>query len=110
MVTRIRDVQSGIIDGYTYVIRELELAPGYMPSHFCGYVKVATIPNEDEVRKLRVHGGITFQGELWPHSGVYVGFDTAHSFDDETTKNPEYVLSEIRSLIEQLKWHGVSPG
>ena len=54
---------------------------------------------------IPVHGGWTYSE---PYLGDkkdswFIGFDTAHSFYDETTQNEEYVLSELKKVVDILE-------
>ena len=56
---------------------------------------------------IECHGGITFKGELKEinpqiDNGIWIGFDTNHIFDDETTQNEEFITEECKRIIDQL--------
>lgn len=100
-----------VIDGFNACIRR----PGNI-GHLCGYVEVPDGLSVN-VDKIDCHGGITYKG-CWngfPTNGRYIGFDCLH-YDDwdpvlagygsdsyETYKDTEFVLNEIKNIIEQLK-------
>lgn len=101
-----------VIDGFNACIRR----HGHI-GHLCGYVEVpdGLSVNIDEIY---CHGGITFN-DHWdelPTDGYYIGFDCMHfgdwdkitakaglSFINQTYKDSEFVLNEIKNIIKQLK-------
>lgn len=101
-----------VIDGFNACIRRHSNF-----GHLCGYVEV---PDglDININEIDCHGGITFNAH-WdelPTVGRYVGFDCMHlgdwdPFDAErgiaryydTYKDSEFVLNEIKSIINQLK-------
>lgn len=77
----------------------------------CGYVRIeegdpiANIPAEDYDAVndfISMHGGCTFMGALPGESGVWIGFDTSHFFDNELTQTVPYVEAQCQIIIEQL--------
>lgn len=71
-----------------------------------------------DIDKIECHGGVTFNDHWseFPTDGYYIGFDCIHhddwdpftaseGFSDsyETYKDTEFVLSEIKHIIKQLK-------
>lgn len=87
--------------------------------HLCGYVelpkghpKYGKNRYEDHF-DLTVHGGITYCDFSEDKSKFIIGFDCSHCddlrpydgfrFENSVYRNKDYVLSEIKSLIEQLK-------
>lgn len=101
-----------VIDGFNACIRR----HGYI-GYLCGYVEVpdGLIVDIDEID---CHGGITFNGKLseFPTDGYYIGFDCIHYGDwdsitaregfsliNQTYKDTEFVLNEIKNIIKQLK-------
>ena len=78
---------------------------------YAGYIE---IPKEHPIYgrhcayiDIPIHGGWTYNE---PYLGNkkdswFIGFDTAHSFDDETTRNEEYVLSELHKAIDEMEEH-----
>lgn len=101
-----------VIDGFNACIRR----HGYV-GHLCGYVEVPYGLSVD-IDEIDCHGGITFN-DHWselPTDGYYIGFDCMHfgdwdplsakqglSFSEETYKDTEFVLNEIKNIIKQLK-------
>ena len=101
-----------VIDGFNACIRR----HGYV-GHLCGYVEVPDGLSVD-INKIECHGGITFN-DSWsefPTDGYYIGFDCMHFGDwepisareglsrsDDTYKDSEFVLNEIKNIIKQLK-------
>lgn len=101
-----------VIDGFNACIRR----HGYI-GHLCGYVE-APYGLSVDIDEIDCHGGITFN-DHWselPTDGYYIGFDCMHfgdwdplsakeglSFSEETYKDTEFVLNEIKNIIKQLK-------
>lgn len=101
-----------VIDGFNACIRR----HGYV-GHLCGYVEVPDGLDID-INEIYCHGGITFN-DRWsefPTDGYYIGFDCLHfgdwnkitakaglSFINQTYKDSEFVLNEIKNIIKQLK-------
>ena len=101
-----------VIDGFNACIRR----HGYV-GHLCGYVEVSDGLDVD-IDEIYCHGGITFN-DRWdelPTDGYYIGFDCMHfgdwdkitakaglSFINQTYKDSEFVLNEIKNIIKQLK-------
>ena len=54
---------------------------------------------------LEAHGGWTYSEPYLEEdkSRWFIGFDTAHAFDDETTKTEEFVLSELHRIVDEMK-------
>lgn len=85
-----------------------------------GYVRVfANNPlhgmNYDDIPGIRVHGGLTFSGELPGRSGWWIGFDAAHYGDvlplvaeehgiqpGQKYRDIPYMVSEVTKLAEQV--------
>ena len=96
--------KKGTYEGYNYVIMEVELAPCY---HVNGYVKLKDNSKflEDDYDDIPIecHGGLTFKDEREIlGKGMWIGFDTAHYFDNYETKNIDFVENECKNIIEQL--------
>ncbi len=103
---------NGTIDGYrVQILRNLSLGI------LCGYVFLDKNHPEygDDFSEINVHGGVTFTGE---EDGFWkVGFDCGHSNDfmplmpsfrflpdpSSSYRNFQYVFSELKSLVSQLK-------
>lgn len=49
-----------------------------------------------------MHGGCTFVGQLSDEKGMWIGFDTIHSFDNKATRTIEFVRNECMYIIDQL--------
>ena len=95
--------------------------------HLCGYVKVYpsnffySTPKQFSgliERHFRVHGGVTFIGEIENKDGLWFGFDCCHAEDiipeqvekkpltfshSATYKNIEFVKEQCELLAKQLK-------
>ena len=76
---------------------------------FCGYVKLNNMYLNTDYLDIPIecHGGITFKDELKEinpqiDNGIWIGFDTNHIFDDETTQNEEFITEECKRIIDQL--------
>ena len=51
-------------------------------------------------KEIKVHGGFTFSDFI---EGEYaIGFDTGHSYDNETTQNVNFVLKELKKAVDQI--------
>ncbi len=76
----------------------------------CGYVLLT----HDEEKKykgryewdvdvdVKMHGGCTYIGDLGIEQGTWIGFDTVHFYDNESTQNIEFVKDECFNVIDQL--------
>lgn len=99
---RSQHVMTSSYQGYMYTIRL-----GYA-NNPCGYVQVKDddsiyAMNCDAVNDfVSMHGGCTFKGQLPGESGVWIGFDTSHFFDNELTQTVPYVEAQCQIIIEQL--------
>lgn len=121
-------IERGRVSGLDYLIVGLSIG------HRCGYVRLPEghpwhdVSSEDEALDgVRVHGGVTFCGELDEAEGIWLGFDCAHSddardpslYDDEyraiqakhpwptfgrkqTIRTTDYVRAECKHLAEQI--------
>lgn len=121
-------IERGRVSGLDYLIVGLSIG------HRCGYVRLPEghpwhdVSSEDEALDgVRVHGGVTFYGELDEAEGIWLGFDCAHSddardpslYDDEyraiqakhpwptfgrkqTIRTTDYVRAECKHLAEQI--------
>ena len=79
--------------------------------HLCGYVQ-SDLSEDDS--PFYVHGGITFSGRIEQQTGLWIGFDCAHSNDlvpEMFRKSREkqgvyrtinYVKREVKSLALQV--------
>lgn len=101
-----------VIDGFNACI----IRHGYV-GHLCGYVEVPDGLSVN-VNEIDCHGGVTFNdrcSEL-PTDGRYIGFDCMHfrdwdplsakeglSSNEDTYRDTEFVLNEIKHIIKQLK-------
>ena len=100
----------GVFQGYDFVIRRTEMG------HLCGYVKIDGFKNvnfEYGDIYMECHGGITFDGASKILSKDvrkyrWIGFDCGHCGDWSLNwqygeyKNTDFVLLEIKKIIEQL--------
>lgn len=105
-----------VIDGFNACIRR----HGYV-GHLCGYVEVPDGLSVN-VNEIDCHGGITFNERLseFPIDGYRdnycIGFDCMHfrdwtplsakeglSSNEDTYRDTEFVLNEIKHIIKQLK-------
>lgn len=93
------------VDGFKALIRRTPMG------HLCGYVEVPAGLNVD-TDYIDCHGGVTFDQagvDGFPTSGRYIGFDCAHACDwtpwyqDGLYRDYEYVVEEIKGLVNQLK-------
>lgn len=50
--------------------------------------------------EIKVHGGFTFSGFV--KEEYTIGFDTGHSFDNETTQNVDFVLEQLKQAVDQI--------
>ena len=96
--------KKGTYEGYNYVITEVEFASLYYVN---GYVKLKDNSKflEDDYDDIPIecHGGLTFKDEREIlGKGMWIGFDTAHFFDNYETKNVEFVENECKNIINQL--------
>jgi hypothetical protein len=61
----------------------------------------------DSFDELNVHGGVTYYNYIKNSDGVCeglkIGFDTSHYGDNSSNCSEQYVINEIKSLVEQLK-------
>lgn len=101
-----------VIDGFNAYIRRHGLV-----GHLCGYVEVPDGLSVN-INEIDCHGGITFS-DRWdesPTDGYYIGFDCMHfrdwtplsakeglTYSEDEYRDSEYVLSEIKNIIKQLK-------
>ena len=101
-----------VIDGFNACIRRHGLV-----GHLCGYVEVPDGLSVN-INEIDCHGGITFSDRLdeSPTDGYYIGFDCMHfrdwtplsakeglTYSEDEYRDSEYVLSEIKNIIKQLK-------
>ena len=59
----------------------------------------------DNLNYFNVHGGWTYSESHLEedNSRWFIGFDTAHVFDDETTKTEEFVLTELHRIVDEME-------
>lgn len=102
-----------VYKGRRYVVIQIEGNP-YFSSYCNGYVEL----HEDEILKDYNNydiksDEITFHGELCelkgfdPKNMFFIGFDSAHFWNDENpeSKTPEYVEKTCKKIIDEvLKW------
>lgn len=75
---------------------------------YCGYVVIPKdspfygMDYEDLKDDIRVHGGLTFSGELDGIDGYLLGFDCNHANDSNLIQNETYTVKECERLIDQL--------
>ncbi|MCK1215633.1 hypothetical protein [Streptococcus uberis] len=96
-----------VIEGFNCLVRRVD------NGHLCGYVEFPPELSQDPYNDIICHGGITYydSDEIFPTENLYIGFDTAHACDwvvwdmsgHGTYKNFGYVVSELLSIIKQLK-------
>lgn len=96
-----------VIEGFNCLVRRIR------DGHLCGYVEYPPELSQDPYNDIICHGGITYYGadEIFPTGNLYIGFDTAHGCDWVvwttsslgTYKNFGYVVTELLSIIKQLK-------
>jgi len=96
--------KKGTYEGYNYVITEVEFASLYYVN---GYVKLKDnnkfLEDDYDDIPIECHGGLTFKDERETFGkGMWIGFDTAHYFDNYETKNIDFVENECKNIIEQL--------
>lgn len=93
------------VDGFNALIRRVPM--GYL----CGYVEVPEGLAVD-TDHVNCHGGVTFDQsgvDGFPTAGRYIGFDCAHACDWTPWyrygiyRDYEYVVEEIKGLVQQLK-------
>ena len=95
----------------TYGISPYKISP---LGHRCGYVKIPSNHHFyqknynwiDDNYDIEVHGGLTFSEEKvgsFSENGWYIGFDCAHYGDTLETCTKEYVESQCKKLINQIK-------
>mgnify|MGYP004592855131 FL=1 len=101
-----------VIDGFNACIRRHDFV-----GHLCGYVEVPE-GLDININEIDCHGGITFNDHWseFPTDGYYIGFDCMHfrdwnplsakeglSSNEDTYRDTEFVLNEIKHIINQLK-------
>ena len=81
------DITGGIIYFNGYIV---------LPEDSKFYGKDYDFINEE----IKVHGEFTFIDFV---EGEYtIGFDTTHIYDNETTRNVDFVLEELRNAVDQI--------
>lgn len=90
--------------GFDYTILRVNWS-----GHLCGYVHAPFHLTEDQLDRLSVHGGITYNEDGWlgfdcAHSGDYLPWKRTWSYSvpNETYRNLSYVEAECKRLIDQL--------
>lgn len=112
-----------IKDFNCYIIRMDYIGdrPQYMPrrSWINGYVEIPKNHSlykimyyDDKFPNLKVHGGVTFSGKLkiddesleltTETDNWFIGFDTNHFTDNILIHDENYVLNQIKQLVEQI--------
>lgn len=89
--------------GYTGYVRRVNIGS---LSHLCGYV---ILPEGhrlygagyDEYEDIPCHGGITFAERLF-EKGFALGFDCAHACDTYNPKDEQFVINEIKGMIDYI--------
>ena len=81
--------------------------------HPCGHVRI----EDEDIEPLRslkefdwdvvndyinMHGGCTFVRHLSDDKGMWIGFDTTHSFDNKAIRTIDFVRNECMYMIDQL--------
>lgn len=76
------------------------------PSYFNGYI---VLPEDSKFygkdydfinKEIKVHGEFEFIDFV---EGEYtIGFDTTHIYDNETTRNIDFVLEELKQAVDQI--------
>lgn len=94
-------IERGTFSGLDYLIVGLPIG------HRCGYVRVPEdhpwhgLSDGDEADGVRVHGGLTFGGELPYAAGWWLGFDCAHAGD---ARDPSLYDDEMRAIQAEHPW------
>lgn len=58
---------------------------------------------QEQLENVKIHGGLTYSGDIRGNNTFVFGFDTQHYSDTQEEQNEEYVLKECDLLIKQLE-------